>query len=148
MGKSILAATFLSAGIAAATAPAQASFNPLTQSYQEQATPASVCQFQGDCAILFTALPTKTIVTHVSCGFFLATGGVVIFAALGEQNSSFRSVLSASPFAMGSGEGGVNYGINAEVYLVYTKGQEPRIDVSSDGVPVQFLNCTISGFHN
>lgn len=148
MCKSVLAATFLSAGVATATAsaPAQASFNPLTQAYQEQSEPGSACQFQGDCAVVFDALPSKTIVTHVSCNFFLASGGVVLNSYLIGQSSNPANNLQ--PFAYAASPSGTQYGINADTYVVFTKGQEPRVDVFSDGQPVQFLNCTISGFHN
>ena len=146
MRKFIFVVIFMAAGITAAATPAEATFNPLTQAYQQFAEPALTCTFQGDCAVLFPATATKTIVTHVSCEFFLASGGTVLNASLGSQGSSPRNNLPTYAFATGSG--GVNFGINAEVYLVYPAGQQPRIDVFSSGAPVQFLDCTVSGYHS
>lgn len=148
MRRFIPARLFLSAGIAAAIiapAPAEASFNPLSQAYQEFAEPSQACTFAGDCSILFPAVPSKTIVTHVSCELFLASGGTLVDALLKEQSSSPRFFLQ--PFTFPA-SGGTSYAINAEVYQVYTKGQIPRIDAFSDSQPVQDFSCTISGFHS
>lgn len=149
MRRFILANMFLSAGIALATmapAPAAASFNPLSQAYQ-QSQSASGCTNPGDCAIVFAAVPSKTIVTHVSCIFFLTSDGVVVNALLTEQNAGGQH-NSLQTYAFETSSGDTNYGINSETYLIFTKDQEPRIDVYSSGEPVQFLNCTISGFHS
>ena len=147
MRRFILASMFVSAGIASATmasAPAQAAFNPLTQAYQD--FNSTNCTFQGDCAVLFTAVPSKTIITHVSCEFFLASGGTALNAYLNEESTNPRFFLQ--PFSFAPTSSGTNYGTNAEVYRVYTKGQIPRVDVYSDGQPVQDLMCTVSGFHS
>ncbi|HVH73769.1 MAG TPA: hypothetical protein VM755_02510 [Stellaceae bacterium] len=147
MRRFILARLFLSVGIAAAIiapAPAEASFNPLSQAYQQVGS--TNCTDQGDCAIVFPALPSKTIVTHVSCTYFLASGGVALNSYLTDENLDLSENVQS--YAHAPSSSGTVYGINADVYVVYTKNAAPRVDVYSDGAPVQSFNCTISGFHS
>ncbi len=146
-----LAAFLAIAGGAAAHAappPVEDMSNPIHHPYQQFAD-ASTCQYAGDCAIVFPATTAaSTLIQRVSCEFYLASGGTVVKASLGGQYGgpmgSDRNILPA--FAYAPQSGGTSYGINADTTLFFPKGAQPRVDVFSNNVPVQYLDCTISGY--
>jgi hypothetical protein len=65
-------------------------------------------------------------------------------AILGVRGGNPRNDLFV--FTNGSFGGYTSYGINADTYLLYDKGQKPRIDVFGDTAAMQGLLCTLSGY--
>jgi hypothetical protein len=117
--------------------------NPIYHPYQE--TESANCTAQGDCAVVFPATTaSQTLVTHASCSFFLATGGAVTVAVVGRQTTG--PINAVSVFSYATASGGANNAFNADTYLFYDKGQQPRVDVISLNEPVQSLYCTLSGY--
>lgn len=130
---------------AATTSPTTVinAYDPTLHPYQQFST--ANCTESGDCAILFPAITTGTLIQHVSCSGALTTGTTIGYASLGIQGENPRNFLQ--PFAYSSSGGFLEFGINADAYVLYTKGQQPRIDVFGYS-PVQSLLCTVSGYYN
>lgn len=146
-----LAAVLILAAVArahAAPPPVEDMSNPIHHPYQQFAN-GGTCQYAGDCAIVFpTTTAASTLIQRVSCEFYLASGGTVSNASLSAQYGgpmgSDRNIFPV--FAYAAQSGGTSYGINADANLFFTKGAQPRVDVFSSGVPVQYFDCTISGY--
>ena len=52
------------------------------------------------------------------------------------------------PLSAFSSVGGTTfYQATGQTYMFFTKGQQPRVDVISFGVPVHLLDCSISGYY-
>lgn len=128
----------------AAPAPVEDMSNPIHHPYQQFAD-SGTCQYAGDCAVLFPATTAaSTLIQHVSCEFYLASGGTVVKTTLSGPTGNDRNIFPA--FAYAPQQGSTSYGIDAGAYLFFAKGEQPRIDVFSNGAPVQYLDCTISGY--
>jgi hypothetical protein len=143
---SVIVFAILWASTASATTPTQVRnvADPTHHPYEEFANVS--CTSNGVCEIVFPALTTtSTVILHASCGFSLATGGFPLYASLGEKTSNPRNYLQT--FAYGNDGNITNFGINADTYLFYTKGQQPTIIVFGDGATVQSLLCTVSGYY-
>ena len=128
----------------AAPPPVEDMSNPIHHPYQQFAD-SGTCQYAGDCAIVFLATTAaSTLIQHVSCEFYLASGGTVSKTTLSGPGGNDRNMFPA--FAYAAQQGGTPYGLNADAYLFLAKGEQPRVDVFSNGAPVQYLDCTISGY--
>ena len=144
----ILAMAMLAANIAAGANAAATDVlvtnDPLRHPYQITAN-SGTCQFQGDCAIVFSSVTwTRVVVTHVSCAFSLANTGAVNNAILGSTTTGAENELPAVQFA---NQGSLSvFGINQDTYIFFGKGEAPRLDVYSLNEPVQNLHCTLSGY--
>jgi hypothetical protein len=108
-----------------------------------QSTGTNFCSTQGDCAVVFPALDSATLVAHVSCNFTLDKDGSIGSASLGTQSGNASNMLPI--FFYDPADGFRTYGINAQTYVLYAKDKQPRIDVLTNSGPVQTLICTISG---
>jgi hypothetical protein len=144
---SMIAFAVVVALAANATTPTQVQNvdDPTLHAYQEYASAS--CGGIGDCAVLFPAITTgRTLVQHASCDFGLSSGGILAVAYLDIQGLNPRNTLPL--FAFGTADGTKTYGINADTFLFYTKGQQPRVDVISSSGTVSSLECTLSGYYN
>jgi hypothetical protein len=104
------------------------------------------CTQQGDCVIYFSpTTATETVITHISCAYFLATGASTVYAELSNNSTGDANFLPVNSYA--NYDGGANHSMNDNVYLFFQSGQTPRVDVFSSGGPVQNFQCTISGYH-
>jgi hypothetical protein len=120
--------------------------DPTRHPYQEFADTS--CTGPGDCFLPFPAITTgRTVIQHASCLFNLTAGVAVLSASLSGPDSNARNFL---PVFVYGNSGGVAYqGINADTYLFYTVGQQPRIDVfSNTGGAVTNLQCNLTGYYN
>jgi hypothetical protein len=136
---------FLAVAALAVAAAANAD-NPIQTPYQQFGT--ANCSFAGDCAIVFPAVNKETLILHASCTFALTStdNKTSIFgASLGNQNTNPRN--NFAPSVIIASDGFANYAFNAETYLFYAVGDQPRIDVFGNSGPVQDLACTISGYY-
>jgi len=144
---SVIVSAVLLASTASATSPTQVVNvnDPTLHPYQEYASTS--CTEAGDCAILFPAITTgRTLVQHASCDITLPTSSSVTIAYLVIQLQNPRNVL---PVFTISALGGTSLlGMNADTFLFFTKGQQPRIDVYTTGGGVALLECTVSGYYN
>lgn len=142
-----LAAVLILAAVArahAAPPPVEDMSNPIHHPYQQFVDIGS-CQYVGDCSILFPATTAaSTLIQYVSCEFFLASGGTIVTATLSGPAANDRNFLPV--FAYPPQQGGTNYGIGTAAYLFFAKGKQPRVDVFSNGAPVQYFDCTVSGY--
>lgn len=136
---------FWVAGASAATTDVENVLDPTLHPYQE--FESTNCTVAGDCAIVFPAVAsTRVLVRHASCSFALAQGTTFAYAILGVQDGNPRNDLYV--FTNSSSNGYTSYGINADTYLFYDKGQQPRIDVFGNTAAIQGLLCTISGYYD
>jgi hypothetical protein len=113
----------------------------------QQVVQSTNCIYQGDCSLAFPKTDhITTAITAVSCFFTLPPGTTVVYASVGSETASPRFYLQAFPY--GYSNGSITYGINGVTNLFINKGDQPRIDIYSDGAPVTLLSCTISGYHS
>src|SRR5277367_1977704 len=92
-----------------------------------QWTSGNSCEPEG-CAIAFPAITTgRTIIKHVSCSFNLATSGIVFYASLTDNINGHGDSNYLPLFTYGTWNNSLYYGINADTYLSYAKGQTPVI---------------------
>jgi hypothetical protein len=137
---------FFAAATLACAAAANAD-NPIQTPYQQFGSAS--CSEAGDCAVVFPAVTKETLILHASCSFTL--GGPdgktsVAYATLSSQNANPRN--SFAPFVNSVSDGVATYGFNADTYLFYASGEQPRIDVFGNSGPVQYLYCTVSGYQS
>lgn len=120
--------------------------DPINHPYREYVLQNN-CTVQGDCALTFSATTaSETLIAHVSCVYILASGGTTLYAVLANPGNNDANFLPVNAYAS---NGGAAYrSMNESTYLFFQNGQTPRIDVFSNGAPVQDLQCTISGYHN
>jgi hypothetical protein len=118
--------------------------DPIDHPYQQRVY--APCTQAGDCAAIFPATTAKrTLVLHASCIFSIVNGGSVIEAVLSEPSSAVQNAFQS--FKSGTESTSTVYGINAETYMFFEKGQQPRLDVFSSDQPVNGLACTLSGYY-
>jgi hypothetical protein len=118
--------------------------DPVNHPYSQNAQTS--CTSAGDCSIVFSATAApETLIAHVSCVYFLLTGGITIYALVGNPSTSDVDYLPINAYA--NGGNGAWHSMNENTYLFFQSGQVPRIDVDSSGEPVQSMACTISGYH-
>lgn len=143
IGLAILSASI--ASLAGATESENVT-DPITHPYQQSAYTSCASFAGGDCAIVFPAITTgRTLLLRASCTFSLAPGGKVEWTSVSQQGGSVSNALQIITYA--TVDGVTTYGINAETYLFYDTGQQPRIDVYTSGGAVQTLNCTLTGYY-
>jgi len=117
-----------------------------------QAYSSSNCTYPGVCAVEFPAITTgRTLVTHASCGFSLATTyGYVGYAVL---NAGPVEPIGGVPFnnlqlfTFSSKDGVTNYGINTPTYLFFETGQTPTIALGTSGAAAGNVVCTLTGYY-
>ena len=153
-----------------ASVPTLANFNGLARAQKKTAgTPATVVINQNDptrhayqwqlgtncdpegCAIPFPAITTgRTIIKHVSCTFHMATGGVLFYVSLTDNirgyEGDFQNYLPIFPYTTYANA--TYYGINADTYLSFTKGQTPVVYLYSLYEGPQAFVCTLTGYFN
>jgi hypothetical protein len=118
--------------------------DPVLHPYQEYA--GTSCASPGNCVINFPKTThSETLVTHTSCLFGLASGGVALFAYLGILDSSPKNFIPV--IANGTSGTTTNYLMNSQTYVFYAKGQQPRIDVLTATAGATSLQCTVSGYY-
>jgi hypothetical protein len=142
----VIGFAILWAATAEATTPTQVLNvnDPTRHPYQVSGLQTS-CTTAGDCAFVFPAITTgNTLILHTSCSFSMAIGSGIAVAALSVQAETGSDYLPV--FTFSSSDGLTSYGINADTYLFFAKGQQPRIDIVSTTAPVQNLLCTLSGY--
>lgn len=119
--------------------------DPVQHPYQEYAV--MQCTTPGPCEIVFPAITTGlTLIQHVSCYFEVDRTANITFAVLGRVGSNPINLLQF--FSYGPDSSDIAYGINADTYLFFEKGQQPYIEVNSNTAPVQGLQCTLSGYYH
>ena len=114
-----------------------------------QWTSGNSCDPEG-CAISFPAITTgRTIIKHVSCSFNLSTSGILFYVSLTDDVNGHGSGSNYLPlFTYGTWNNSLYYGINADTYLSFTKGQTPVIYVYSLYAGPQYFGCTLTGYFN
>jgi len=128
--------------------------NDPTRHIYQQLAGESVCPpvGEGPCTITFPAITSGvTLIQHVSCRFDLAnTGaGAIYIASLGITNEGPTNLVPVFVFGIsGNYINATSYGINADTYLTFTKGQTPTFTVGAQFATPQGLFCTLSGYYN
>ena len=118
--------------------------NPVRVPYQEWAI-APECTVAGTCTVTLPAnTGTRVLVTHVSCEFFIATGGIAIAATLSGPADNSRQILPVFSYSA-IGEG-TPFGINSDVYFFIPTGTTPQVVVNSATEPVASFDCTLTGY--
>ncbi|HLY57790.1 MAG TPA: hypothetical protein VKS60_19660 [Stellaceae bacterium] len=119
---------------------------PVRNFYQQLAFAPYNC-VNNDCYVIFPAVPanTRTVITHVSCDFIVATGTTVFYSDFAIQGTQMVTPLPLIIYPVFSGD--TEYGINSEVYSVFTAGQIPQVDIDYFGSsqPAD-ARCTIAGY--
>jgi hypothetical protein len=153
-----------------ASVPALANFNGLARAQKKTAgAPATVVVNQNDptrhvyqwytatncnpegCALAFPAITTgRTIIKHVSCTFNMATSGILFRVSLTENINGFTGDINnfLPVFPYGTWNNATYYGINADTYLSFTKGQTPVVYLYSLYAGPQGFSCTLTGYFN
>jgi hypothetical protein len=132
---------------ALACAAAANADNPIQAPYQQFGTAS--CSDAGDCAVVFPAVTKETLILHASCSFTLSgpDGKTSIgYAFLSSQDANPRN--NFAPFVNSVSDGVASYAFNADTYLFYASGEQPRIDVFGNSGPVKYLYCTVSGYES
>lgn len=136
-----LAAT-CAAGATTPATPVEVMSDPLRNPYQEFAS--SLPNGIGDNAVLFPAVTARTVITHVSCAFFLPAGGGLTDVYLSGAANNANNFLPA--FAYTAQSAGTQYGVNADAYLFFSVGEAPRIDIFTTEQAPQSFDCTVTGY--
>ena len=107
----------------------------------QQSLFASNCNFAGDCAVVFPAVPSghRVVVENISCFASLVAGALVGPFTLGSQ--TFRN---ARVFVPAVAMGNSSYAANASTLLYYEAGEQPRVDTYSSAAYSSFI-CTLTG---
>jgi hypothetical protein len=137
----------LLASTGSATAPTTVvnANDPTRHPYQQVG--GDSCAAAGDCAIDFPAITAgETIIQHVSCTFQVPTGSSIAWIALGSVGYAQFNYLPV--FSYGNYADTTTYGINTDTYLLYTKGQMPRMNVDTNTGAVTEYGCTLTGYYN
>ena len=116
--------------------------------YQE--TAFASCQFAGDCAAVFGAVPggARRVITHVSCFSFIpATPNATISGAgfiQGNQGTLDMFPVTLSNFAAGAA---VLQGTASHMTLVYAEaGERLQAHLTSSGAAFGEMLCALSGY--
>ncbi len=110
--------------------------------YQAAAS-ASGCNYPGNCAIVFPAVPAghRHMIEQISCYVSLKAGGS-LNAPLFLSSQAFRAERAyLAPQWVAS----LTYISNAPALLYYEAGEQPRVDAYSAGGAYSSFSCTLSG---
>jgi hypothetical protein len=117
-------------------------YDPLLSNFQE--TLSNNCA-TTDCEIIAPAVTKTTLIQHVSCQFSMSSSAVITQAFLTDLTlSGFNYV---NPFSYGTVNSDAYRGINADTFLIYKKGMQPRIAIETSGDSAGGTKCTLSGYH-
>jgi hypothetical protein len=132
-------ATMLSASVASA-----AGLGGHPAPYQQYGAAPSCSA--GGCAIIFPAVTTETLITQVTCYFYLTNTGPAYFAELANDapgNGIVNNYLP--PIETGVYNGESTYAINAQTQLFLSSGQQPSVTVLNSSGAIPQLDCSVSG---
>jgi hypothetical protein len=135
-------ATMLSASAASAAGPI---LGGLTAPYQQYGAAPSCGA--GGCAIIFPAVTTETLITQVTCYFYLTNTGPAYFAELANDAPGIGIInIYFPPIETGVYNGDSYYAINAQTQLFLSSGQQPSVTVLNSSGAIAQLDCSVSGY--
>lgn len=117
-------------------------YDPLLNNYQEKVV--FNCTVEN-CQFLASTVTKTTLIQHISCGFSMSASAVVVTAYLTDFDSAATDFIN--PFSYGTANAAAYRGINADTFLIYKKGMQPRIAIITSGDVAGPLSCTLSGYH-
>jgi hypothetical protein len=135
-------ATMLSASAASAADPIPAG---LTAPYQQYGAAPSCSA--GGCAIVFPAVTTETLISQVTCYFYLTNTAPAYLAELANDAPGIDIVNNyLPPIETGTYNGDSTYAINAQTQLFLSSGQQPSVTVLNSSGTIPQFDCSLSGY--
>jgi hypothetical protein len=135
-------ATMLSASAASAAGPILGGGLPAP--YQQYAA-APLCS-TGSCGITFPAVTAETLISQVTCYFYLPNTDGAYDAYLWNGVSGAGAVYNhLPPIETGTYNGESTYAINAQTQMVLRSGQQPSVSVLNFAGTIPQFDCNVSG---
>jgi hypothetical protein len=109
--------------------------------YQQFGQNATLCT-GGNCTVDFPAVAAETLISQVTCYFFLSNTYENALAELTDGvGYNFLPIAQTSTY-----NGYIFYVINAQTQYFFSSGQQPQVYVGGNGGEISQLQCSVSGY--